>query len=138
MDLKLDSHGRMRQKKTSFSTDNIYQGRTAQSGGKGVNDNVRLVRLKQLQTASAGCGHQLGGLGRKGSSCEFSMRVLRGFLGKNLTNLSFSLSHSFFFPSLVTGTVFILLSFYGPVPLFPFPSKSNTNKSKRKEEKGEM
>lgn len=114
-----------------FSIKNILQGRTSQSRGKRV--NCKVCASNTLGTPSVGHGHQCWGLGREGSSCEFSTRVPRGSLDKNLTVQSSSPSpHSF--PFLVTRTVFILLSFYGPVSLFPFTSKSNINKNKRKEE----
>jgi len=40
---------RMRQKETPFSTKHIYQGRTAQSGGKEVNDKARTMYLKHTR-----------------------------------------------------------------------------------------
>lgn len=46
VDLKLESHSKIRQKEMPFSIKNIYQGRTAQSGEKGVNDKAGMVHLK--------------------------------------------------------------------------------------------
>lgn len=111
-----------------FSIKNIIQGRTSQSRGKWA--NYKVCASNTLDTPSVGHGHQCWGLGREGSSCEFSTRISRGSLDKNLTVQSFSPSpHSF--PFLVTRTVFIL-SFYGPVSLFPFTSKSNIRTRERR------
>lgn len=47
--LKLESHVQMRQKEMPFSMKNIYQGRLARLGSKGVNDKVRMVCPKRTQ-----------------------------------------------------------------------------------------